>query len=229
MLAGSPAAMHGPGGQDMNRALSEPAETRGYAAWRLPVSTIRHKVPGTVQLLTAGCGRDGPPKSRSSGQSGHGSSATRNQPRRRCDGWWRPLSWATSPSPTPLLSSGRDENARRGAGAGVDATGWAAPRKVRQERVAAVQRQPLGRVPRSSVRGEPGGLRRSGYSSPQVDGFAGRWSPGGAPSTVFSAAIPPRAAPAMPPTIAPGGPPTIAPVTSPAMAPAIAPPNAASR
>src|ERR1019366_5356612 len=78
-------------------------------------------------------------------------------------------------------------------------------------------------------RGEPGGLRCSGYSSPQVDGFAGRWSPGGAASTVFLAAVPPRAAPAMPPTIAPGGPATIAPVTSPAMAPAIAPPNAASR
>src|SRR5665811_156293 len=90
-------------------------------------------------------------------------------------------------------------------------------------------RQPLGRRPGSRVPGEPGGLRRSGYSSPQVDGFVGRWSPGGALSTVFLAAISPRAAPAMPPPIAPGGPPTIAPVTSPAMAPAIAPPNAASR
>src|SRR5450759_3671043 len=63
MLAGSPVTMHGPGGRDMNRALSQPAETRVSAAWRAPRqyhsvrSTIRYPVPfGPVQLLTAGCG-----------------------------------------------------------------------------------------------------------------------------------------------------------------------------
>jgi len=101
------------------------------------------------------------------------------------------------------------------------------PARARSRGAAPTARQVAGAG--IARRGEPGGLRCSGYSSPQVDGFAGRWSPGGAPSTVFSAAIPPRAAPAMPPTIAPGGPPTIAPVTSPAMAPTMAPPNAASR
>jgi hypothetical protein len=137
-----------------------------------------------------------------------------------------------SPGARPILRRERSAGAEPGAVA--DVTGGRAPPKVRHEPVAAVQRQPLGRwpVPGSRVgiarRGEPGGLRCSGYSSPQVDGFAGRWSPGGAPSTVSSATVPPRAAPTMPPTIAPGGPPTTAPVTSPAMAPAIAPPNAAS-
>src|SRR5450756_345535 len=120
---------------------------------------------------------------------------------------------------------------RRGAG-GRCRCYWRAgapegPARARSRGAAPTARQVAGAG--IARRGEPGGLRRSGYSSPQVDGFAGHRSAGGAPSTVFSAAIPPRAAPAMPPTIAPGGPPTIAPVTSPAMAPAIAPPNAASR
>jgi hypothetical protein len=116
-------------------------------------------------------------------------------------------------------------------GAVADATGRTGapegPARACSRSAAPTARQVAGAG--IARRGKPGGLRRSGYSSPQVGGFAGLWSPGGAPSTVSSAAIPPRAAPTMPPTIAPGGPPTIAPVTSPAMAPTMAPPNAASQ
>src|SRR5665811_942664 len=134
-----------------------------------------------------------------------------------------------TPRVRPILRGER--SARCGAGGRCRCYYWRGgppegPARARSSGAAPTARQVAGAG--IARRGEPGGLRCSGYSSPQVDGFAGRWSPGGAPSTVFLAAIPPRAAPAMPPTIAPGGPPTIAPVTSPAMAPTMAPPNAAS-